>query len=70
MLTYRKGRGRLHYRCPPPLFLIGINSMPNYMVILHASHNLSFSFTITFTFNDNKTIVEIRYNADDNIFDV
>ena len=44
--------------------------MPNYMVILHASHNLSFSFTITFTFNDNKTIVEIRYNADDNIFDV
>ena len=48
-------------------FFIDINSMPNYILILHASHNLSFSFTITFTFNNNKTIVEIHYIVDNNI---
>ena len=42
-------------------FFIYINSMLHYIVILHASHNLSFSFTITFTFNNNKTIVEVHY---------
>jgi len=41
--------------------------MPLYRVILHASHNSSFSFTITFTFNDNKGIVEVHYNVDNNI---
>ena len=49
---------------------IDINSMPHYIVILHALHNLSFNFTITFTFNNPKTIVEIHYNFDNNIFDV
>ena len=52
------------------IFLIDINSMPHYIVILHALHNLSFSFTITFTFNNHKTLVEIHYNFDNNIFDV
>ena len=51
-------------------FLIGINSVPHYIVILHALLNLSFSFTITVTFNNNKTVVEILYNVDNNIFDV
>ena len=46
---------------------IDINSMPHYRVILHALHNLSFSFTITFKFNNHKTIVEIHYNVDNNI---
>jgi len=68
MLTYRKGQVALQV-LPPP-FLIGINSMPHYMVILHASRNLNFSFTITFTFNNNKTIVEIHYNVNDIVFDV
>ena len=36
-------------------------------VILHALHNLSFSFTIIFTLNNHKTIVEIHYNFDSNI---
>ena len=36
----------------------------HYRVILHALHNLSFSFTITFTFNNHKTIVQIHYNVD------
>ena len=31
-----------------PLFLIDINNMPHYTVTLHALHNLSFSFTITY----------------------
>ena len=44
---------------------IDINSMPHYRVILHALHNLSFSFTITF--NNNKTTVEIHYNVNNNI---
>ena len=39
---------------------------PHYV---HALHNLSFSFIITFTFNDHKTIVEIHYKFN-NIFDV
>ena len=51
-------------------FLIDINSMPHYRVMLHALHNSSFSFTITFTFNNQETIVEIHYNVDNNIFDV
>jgi len=46
---------------------IDINSMPHYRVILHALHNLSFSFALTFTFNNHKTIVEIHYNIDNNI---
>ena len=50
------------------MFFIDINSMPHYTVILHALHNLSFSFTITFTFNNHKTIVDIHYNYDNNIF--
>jgi len=37
--------------------------MPRYI----ASHNLSFSFTISFTFNDNKTIVEVHYNIHNSI---
>jgi len=41
--------------------------MPNCIVILHALHYLSFSFTITFTFNNHKTIVEVHYNIDNNI---
>ena len=48
-------------------FYIDINNMPHYTVTLHALHNLSFSFTITFTFNNKKTIVEIHYNVDNNI---
>jgi len=52
------------------LFLIDINSTPHYIVILHALHNLSFSFTINFTFNNHKTIVELHYNFNKNIFDV
>jgi hypothetical protein len=48
--------------------IIGINSMPHYIVILHVLRNLTFSFTITFTFNNNKTIVEIHYNVNNNIF--
>jgi len=31
-------------------FLIYINSVPRYIVTLHALHNLNFSFTITFTY--------------------
>ena len=50
-------------------FFIDINSMSTYIVTLHALHNLSFSFTITFTFNNDKTIVEIHCNVD-NIFDI
>jgi len=48
-------------------FFIDINSMPHYTAILHALHNFSCSFTITFTFNNNKTIVDIHYNVDNNI---
>jgi len=56
----------------PPLVcvcmcFIDINYMPHYRVILHALRNLSFSFTITFTFNNHKTVVEIHYNVDNNI---
>ena len=51
-------------------YFIDINSMPHHIVILHALHNLSFSFTITFTFNNHKTIVQIHYNFNKNIFDV
>ena len=51
------------------VFLIDINSMPHYTVTLHAMHNLRFSFAITFTFNNDKTIVEIHY-VNDNIFGV
>ena len=54
-------------RLPFYLF-IDINSMPHYTVTLHASHKLSFSFTIIFTFNNNKTIVEVHYNVDNNNF--
>jgi len=56
----------VYYVC---ILFIDINSMPHYIAILHALHILSFSFTITFTFNNNKTIVEIHYKAS-NIFDV
>ena len=52
------------------LLFIDINSMPHYIAILHALYNLSFSFTITFTFNNHKTTVEICYNFNKNIFDV
>ena len=52
------------------IFIIDINSMPHYTAILHALHNLSFSFTITFTLNNNKTIVVTHYNIDNNIIDV
>jgi len=41
--------------------------MPHYTAILHASHKFSCSFTITFTFNNNKTIVEIHCDVDNNI---
>ena len=41
--------------------------MPKYRVILHPLHNLRFSFTITFTFNNHKNIVEIHYKVDNNI---
>ena len=41
--------------------------MPHYIVILHALHNLSFSFTINFTFYNHKTIVEIHYNVDNSV---
>ena len=42
-------------------FFIGINSMPHYMVILHALHNyLSFSFTVSFRVNYHKTIDKIH----------
>ena len=51
-----------------PFLFIDINSMPHYIVILHDLHNLSFSFTITFIFNNHKIIVEIRYIFDNNIF--
>ena len=44
-----------------------INSMPHYRVILHALHNLSLRFTITFTFNNHKTVVEIHHKVDNNI---
>ena len=36
--------------------------------LLHALYNLSFSFTITFTFNNHKIILEIHHNFDNNIF--
>ena len=49
------------------VFFIDINSMFHYIVILYALHNLSFSFTITFTFNIHKTIVEIHYSISNNI---
>ena len=52
------------------VFFIYINSIPHYKVILHAFHNLNKSFTITFIFNNNKTLVVIHYNFDNNIFDV
>jgi hypothetical protein len=43
--------------------------MPHYIVILHALHNyLSFSFTISFTVNNHKTINEIHCNFYNNIF--
>jgi len=48
-------------------FLIYINSMPHYTITLHASRNLRFSFTVTFTFNGNKTIVQVHYKVDNNI---
>jgi len=41
--------------------------MPHYTVTLHALHNLTFSFTVPFTFNNNKSIVEVHYNVDNNI---
>jgi hypothetical protein len=44
--------------------------MPYYIVILHALRKLGFSFTITFTIKNKKTIVEIHYNVNNNIFDV
>ena len=50
-----------------PCFSTDINSMPRYIIILHALDTLSFSFTITFTFNNNKTAVEVHYNVDNNI---
>jgi len=49
------------------IIIIDVNSMPHYRVILHAVHNLSFSFTITFTFYNPKTIVEIHYSVSNNI---
>jgi len=49
------------------VFLIDINSTPHYIVTLHVLHNLSFSFTINFTFNNHKNIVEIHYEEDNNI---
>ena len=48
-------------------FFIDINITPHYRVILQALHNLSFRFTITFTFNNHKTTVEVHYNVDNNI---
>ena len=47
---------------------VRVNSMLHYTVTLHALHNLSFSCTITFTFNSHKTTVEILYNFANNIF--
>ena len=44
-----------------------LTTCPHYIEILHALHNLSFSFKITFTFNNNKTIVEVHYNVYNNI---
>jgi len=48
-------------------FLIDINSVPHYRVIQSALHNLSFSFALTFTFNNHNSIVEIHYNINNNI---
>ena len=50
------------------LLFIDINSMPHYTVTLHALHKIRFSFTITFTVNNHKTIDEIHDNFDNNIF--
>jgi len=55
------------YLCVYVFFCIEINSMPHYRVIVLALHNLSFSFTITFTFNNHGTIVEVHHNVDNNI---
>ena len=52
----------------PPFFFFDINNMPHYSVILHALHNLSFCFTMPFTFNNHKTIVAFHYNVENNIF--
>jgi len=51
-------------------FFVDINSMSHYTATLHALHNLSCTFAVKFTFNNNKTIVKIHYNVDNNIFDV
>jgi len=48
-------------------FFFYINIMPHYIIILHALHNLNFSFTITFTFQNHKILVEINYNVDNHI---
>ena len=42
-------------------FVILFNSMPHYMVILHALHNYNFSFTITFM------LIVIHYNVGNNV---
>jgi len=50
-----------------PCVLLILTACPITLVILRALYNLSSSFTITFTFNNNKTVVEIHYNLDKNI---
>ena len=52
------------------LFIYWYYSMPHYIVILHALHYLSISFTINFTFKKyKKTTVKIHYNVNNNVFD-
>ena len=53
------------------IFLIDINSMPHYIVILRALHNyLSFVLQYLLQLIITKTIDEIHYNFYKNIFDV
>jgi hypothetical protein len=49
-------------------FYLFINSMPHYMVILHALHSLIFCFTITNLNGNKQTVVEIFYNFGNNIY--
>ena len=48
--------------CVCVFFVILFNSMPHYMVILHALHNLNFSFTITFM------LIVTQYNVGNNVW--
>ena len=52
----------------PTVFFVDINNLPHYTVTLHALPDLSFSFTIPFTVNNHKIIVEIHYNFNNNTF--